>query len=462
MPEMIDVGTRLELFVDDFLIDEMRGTRLELHRPEQRNIAFLCDAPWEDDVAGFKSVVDDDGTVRLYYRASIPDRSNEAHVLVAVAESDDGGVTFCRPNLGLVEFEGPKENNILFEGEPPFVPPPAFIDTNPDCKPDERYKGLGAHWKKLFAMSSPDGLHWRPMSEDLIEMDGTFDTQNTAFWDACSGCYRCFTRYFENLEDSAVEANVLGPNPTVTRAIQSSTSQDFIHWTPVVHHQYEDDYDDMQLYTNATIPCPGAEHIYLAFPNRYVQERTLDPDHGVPGCNDALFMVSRDCVHWKRYAEAWVRPGLDDLNWTDRNNYPTWGIVKTSPTEWSMYVSQHYRHPGVPVQLCRLAVRPHGFVSVRAGFEGGECVTKPIVFGGDELYLNYSTSAAGSVRVEIQDAEGAPIQGYSLADMEPIYGDQLDARVGWQNGARLAGLAGRPVRLRFALKDADVFAFRTV
>ena len=460
MTEPIDLTTRLELLVDSTLIDEMRGVRFELQRPERREVAFLADAPWEDDVAGFSSVVDEGGTARLYYRAFIPDRSNESRVVFALAESTDGGRTFSRPDLGLVEYDGSTANNILFIGEPPFTPPPAFIDTNPACKPNERYKGLSSRWQKLYAMCSPDGLRWHPMSEEPLGMDGTFDTVNTAFWDSRTGCYRCFTRYFENLEEGTGEADVLGPKPTVVRAIQSATSMDFLEWSPVVHHEYEDEHS-VQLYTNATIPCPGAEHIYLSFPNRYVQDRTLDPDHGVPGVNDALFMASRDTVHWKRYAEAWVRPGLDELNWTDRNNYPTWGLVKTSPTEWSMYISEHYRHPGIPCRLRRLAVRPHGFVSIHAEYDGGEFATRPITFTGRELLLNYSTSAAGWVKVEIQDIERKPVPGFSMADADELYGDQLEGRAQWRSGPDLTALISRPVRLRFALKDADLFAFRT-
>jgi len=460
MSESIDIGTRLELFVDDFLIEEMQQVRFEVQRPERRERVFVCDAPWEDDVSFFFRMLEDDGTVRLYYRASILNRADKAQIIYALAESTDGGRTFSRPDLGLMEFDGSRRNNILAIGRLPFMPPPPFIDTNPDCKPDERYKGLSSRWEELYAMSSPDGLRWHPMSEQPLCMEGTFDTVNTAFWDSQAGHYRCFTRYFEQLSPCMKEADVLGPKPRVVRAIQSSTSEDFLHWTPVVHHQYNDGYTDMQLYTNATLPCPGAEHIYLSFPNRYVQERTFDPNHGKPGVNDALFMVSRDGVHWARYAEAWVRPGLDELNWTDRNNYPTWGIVRTCPTEWSMYVSEHYRHPGTPGQLRRLSVRPHGFVSIRADFGGGEFVTRPLTFSGNEFRLNYSTSAAGSIQIEIQDPEGIPVPGFGSADMDPPFGDQLDARVGWRGPAHLADLAHRPIRIRFVLKDADVFAFR--
>jgi hypothetical protein len=454
---MIDIGSRTELFVDRLLIDRMQGARLRLHRPERREIAFQLDQPWEDDVGFFLSVLQEGDVVRLYYRAGMPDRGDESINLIAVAESTDGGRSFVRPDLGLVDFGGSKQNNLIFAGGPPRVPP-AFLDTNPDADPAQRYKGVSAAWRKLYAMCSADGLRWQPMQRAPLQMDGTFDTVNTAFWDRLAGCYRSFTRYFENLdEENANAADILGPRPTVVRGIQSSTSTDFVHWTPVVPHQYEDG-ESVQLYTNATIPCPGAEHIYLSFPNRYVQTRTPFADHGAPGVNDALFMASRDCVHWTRYLDAWVRPGLDDLNWTDRNNYPTWGLVQSSPAEWSMYISEHYRHPGVPVRMRRLSLRPHGFVSLHAPYSGGECTTKPFRFEGQALHLNFATSAAGALWVEVQHESGAPVEGYALADCAPIYGDALDRPVTWAGGGDFAALRGVPIRLRFALKDADVFA----
>ena len=291
-------------------------------------------------------------------------------------------------------------------------------------------------------------------------MPGTFDTVNTAFWDSLCGCYRSFTRYFENLSPDTPAEQVLGARPTVVRAIQSATSSDFVNWARPVPHQYADAEDRMQLYTNATLPCPGAEHIYLAFPNRYVQERIGKPDHVHPGVNDAVFMTSRDGVHWNRHLEAWVRPGLDEMNWTERNNYPPWGIVTSRPDEWSMYVSEHYRHHRQRPRLRRLAIRPHGFVSVHAGYIDGEFVTKPVSFRGRELRLNYSTSAAGFVQAEIQDARGKPIEGFALGEMDPLFGDELDRRIAWKNGWDLAALGGRAVRFRFVMKDADIFAMR--
>jgi hypothetical protein len=254
--------------------------------------------------------------------------------------------------------------------------------------------------------------------------------------------------------------DVLGERPTVVRAIQSSTSTDFVNWSPVVHNLYMDDDTTTQLYTNSTLPCPGAEHILLAFPNRYVQQRITRPSHPYPGVNDALFMSSRDGVTWRRWLEAWVRPGLDDLNWTERNNYPTWGIVETSSHEWSLYISEHYRHPGQPVRLRRLSIRPHGFVSIHAGAEPGEILTVPLLPNGDRLEMNFSTSAAGSLQVEVQDAQGQPIEGMRMAEMDPLFGDALCREVCWQSEAYPARLSGVPIRLRIRLQDSDLYALR--
>lgn len=156
--------------------------------------------------------------------------------------------------------------------------------------------------------------------------------------------------------------------------------------------------------------------------------------------------------------EAFLRPGLDPDNWTDRNMYVGPRVTPTGSDEMSIYYMEHYRHPSVRIR--RASLRTDGFVSVHARYDGGELLTKPLTFGGEALVLNYATSAVGCVRVEIQDAEGRPIPGYSLAEACEIYGDEVERVVSWKDGADVRRLAGRPVRLRFALKDADLFSMR--
>jgi hypothetical protein len=123
----------------------------------------------------------------------------------------------------------------------------------------------------------------------------------------------------------------------------------------------------------------------------------------------------------------------------------------------SLYWAEHY--VSTP-HMRRGTVRTDGFASVHAPYEGGEFVTRPLVFTGDTLVLNLATSAVGSVQVEVQDPNGKPIQGFELTRMGPVYGDELEREVSWNSGADLGALAGKPVRFRFVMKDADLYAFR--
>jgi len=142
----------------------------------------------------------------------------------------------------------------------------------------------------------------------------------------------------------------------------------------------------------------------------------------------------------------------------ERSLYMERGILQTSPTELSMYAMENWRLPSVHIR--RLTLRPDGFVSIRTPYAEGELITKPLKFSGEELRLNYSTSAVGSLRLEIQDAGGEAISGFALEDCAELYGDKLDGPVVWKSDADLSALSGRPVRLRFVMSDADLYAFR--
>ena len=109
----------------------------------------------------------------------------------------------------------------------------------------------------------------------------------------------------------------------------------------------------------------------------------------------------------------------------------------------------------------RYTLRMDGFVSLHAPASGGEMVTKPMSFSGDELTLNFSASAGGSLKVEIlHDQEDLPVPGHSLADCREILGDDLERRVVWNGSSRIGALAEQPLRLRFVMRDADLYSFR--
>lgn len=443
-----DVGTRVEMFVDERLIDpaHRRDISLELQTPVRREVVLTTDKPWEGIFSAYFTILQDGPKFRLYYRGSVPVGDNSDRQYTCYAESTDG-IHFVRPNLGLQEFEGSKENNIILSGiaSHNFAP---FLDTNPAAKPDERFKALAGIASKLDAYGSPDGLHWKKLQAEPVMTKGTFDSLNLAFWDSQANCYRAYSRYFDR---EGYKGH---------RAIQNCHSQDFLNWDQPQPNRYAAGVPVAHFYTNATFPCPGAPHHYLAFPMRFIPERKKIAEMKEPGVSDAVFMSSRDGQKWDRtHLESWLRPGTDQHNWTHRSNMPAWGIVQTSPDEFSMYVSEHYGWPDN--RLRRITVRRHGFSSAHAGAGGGEFTTQPLIFSGDKLVLNYSTSAAGSIAVEVQDESGKPFPGYAIGDMKPLYGDELDAAIYWKTKKDVSDVAGKPVRLHFVMQDADIFSFRT-
>jgi len=122
------------------------------------------------------------------------------------------------------------------------------------------------------------------------------------------------------------------------------------------------------------------------------------------------------------------------------------------------FITRHYMQDSWHIE--RLLLRTDGFASVNAPWSGGQMLTKPLTFSGDALSLNYSTSAAGSIRVEIQDAAGSPLPGFAADDCPAIIGDEIDRTVQWKGGSDIGQFAGTPVRLRFVLRDADLFSLK--
>lgn len=438
-PEIADIGSRLELFVDRHRIQSINGVRLVLHHPKRMEIALKLDAPWDGKYSGYFTVFQDGDLFRMYYRGWAELKGGEQ--VTCYAESRDG-VHWIKPNLGLFEFKGSKENNIIWKGPQEkgthnFAP---FKDTRPGIPVDQQYKALGGRPPRAFA--SGDGIHWRYLVEEPVITEGAFDSQNLAFWDANRQKYVTYYRIFRR----------------GVRAVATASSDDFIHWSDPTPIDLGDTPPE-HFYTSATLPYFRAPHYYFSFPKRFVPDRKRLPDHAERGISEGIFVSSRDGLHFDRtFMEAFIRPGRDRLNWGDRSNMPVWGIVQTAPDEMSIYFSQNY---GFPTNHIRRGVlRLDGIASASAGYEGGELITKPIRFSGKRLILNYSTSASGSIRVEIQDLEGDAIPGFSLTQAKELYGDEIAEAHSWESGSDLSSLAGKPVRLRFVMKDADLYSYR--
>lgn len=450
----IDIGSRRELFVDHHVIDRMDGVRLKLNRPQPRELVLRFDQPWEGRYSGYETVLKDGDTFRFYYRGMPEARHDLDTEVTCVAESKDG-VHWTKPKLGIYEVRGTRENNVVLARSRGCHNLAPFIDAKPNCPPGQRYKALGGTGQPgLLAFASGDGLHWKQLQAEPVITKGAFDSQNNAFWSLSEGQYVCYFRVFRDGK----------------RWIARTTSEDFIHWTDPVDLEL-DGKPREHLYTNQIDPYVRAPHIYLGLPTRFLPGRRVVTEEearriGTPtqwnyanDCTDILLASARGGADFKRtFLEAFIRPGFDLENWTSRANYAARGIVRTGDRELSLYAKHHSGYPTSHVR--RYTLRPDGFVSVYGPYEGGELVTRPFTFAGSKLSINCATSAAGGLYAEIQTPSGQPLEGFAMKDCPEIIGDRLEKLVSWKSGADVSHLSGQPIRLRFQLRDADLYSFQ--
>ncbi len=454
----VALGSRLELFADDLLVDKLDGCALKLHEPQPVNVALRFDAPWEGAFCGYVTVLKDGNLIRCYYRGNpTAGRDGSESEVTCYAESRDG-ITFTKPALGLFEVHGTRTNNVVLAGQSPFSHNFApFLDTRPGVPPGERFKALaGTSESGLHGFVSADGLRWRPLRDTPLLTRGAFDSQNVAFWSESEHCYALYFRTWTRGDFAGY------------RTISRATSADFLAWSAPVEMHFGDTPRE-HLYTSQTHPYFRAPHLYIATPMRFLPGRKVltaaqaealgvNPDYA-SDVAEAVFMTSRGGSNYTRqFMEAFIRPGLDPGNWASRAGLTALGVVPTGPTEMSLYKQAHYAQP--TGHLVRYTLRTDGFVSINAPYRGGGFVTRPFTFTGRELVVNFSTGAAGGLRVEVQDAGGQPVAGFGLAEAIEEVGDEIERVVRWKGGRDLARLAGQPIRLRFVMQDADLYSLR--
>jgi len=455
---VIALEGRREIFVDRHMIDTLINARLRLHHPHREGIALGFDRPWEGIFSGVIAVMKDGELCRMYYRGlpevSTPELSS---AVVCYAESKDG-IAWTKPNLGIYQVNGTRDNNVVLANDPPFTGNfTPFIDRKPAVPPNERFKALAGDAKSgLVAFVSGDGIHWKRLRPNPVLTDGMFDSQNIAFWSESEEHYVCYFRTWT------------GEGYSGFRTVSRSTSRDFLNWTRPVEMEYGDTPRE-HIYTNGTHPYYRAPQIYLSFGKRFFPEKAAlppeeaealveNPSYRVAS-SDAVLMSSRGGNKYDRtFMEAFIRPGADVRDWVSRDNTPAPYVVPANDRELYIYRLSHYAQPSS--HLTRYSLRVDGFVSVLFPYEGGELITRAFTFTGRELELNFSSSAAGGVRVEIQDAKGAPLPGYELDKALEMIGDDIERAALWKKGTDLSELAGEAVRLRFVIRDADLYSFR--
>lgn len=446
--KVIQLGSKREIFIDHYLIDKLTGSHIIMHKPHDEGIVMYFDKPWEGLFCGYCTIIKDKEQYRFYYRGW-PDISGSQYT--CYAESKDG-INWNKPNLGLCEINGSKRNNILLDTEPETHNFSPFLDSNPDARPDQKFKALGGSSKSgLIPYASSDGIHWVKLQDESVIKKGAFDSQNVSFWSESEGLYVCYFRIF-------TEEKI--------RSVSRTTSRDFVNWTEPVEMTYGDTPPE-QMYTQQTSPYFRAKHIYIAIGARLMPDRQIlteeqliklkvDPSQ-YKGLSEPYLMSTRGgSVYNRIFMESFIRPGIGLNNWTARTNYPVLNVVQTGPEEMSVYVNQDYAQP--TAHLHRYSLRLDGFTSISAPYSGGELLTKPFIFSGQELEINYSTSAAGEIRIEIQDEKGKPIPGFNLEESQILVGNEIAGLVSF-NG-NLKDLDSKPIRLRILMRDADLYSIR--
>ena len=495
----INIGSQLEPMFDDYLIDQQTGSmELKLHQPIRHTDAVTLNMPWEGNNSNYATVLKDGDTYLLYYRGTgltlYPGGLGGTHMATICVMTSTDGINWTRPDLGFVNYPGWEHNNVILTYDP-SPENPAFpdgydllsgqqvpftgaahnftpmIDTNPNCPPDEKFKAVGGVYvnRDLYAFKSPDGIHWSMMQEDPIITDGMLDSQNLVFWDPVQECYYAYYRDFKNKEGDYRDLDPETDFTYMDRDVRFATSTDFINWTPGEWIDWQPERGP-QLYTSQAQLYPGNENLRIAFPARYIPDcypysSVSEPiaessEYYASVYTDTGFATSRDGQSFEMWPEAVVEPPEDgwfySFGFTALNLFE----IPSEPDEWSLYILDHGAWFGDGVTFNRFSIRKDGFVSASATSEGGSFVTKPIIFDGERLKINFETSGTGSIQIEIQDIDGNPIPGFTLAECPSLFGDSIDYVVEWNSSALLSDLAGTPIRLHFVLTDADLYAFQ--
>lgn len=495
----IDIGSRRELFLDRLLVDRLDQARFKQGEPIPREPALSVDRPWEG-VWLWPSqggMFQRNGYWHLYYSAL--QTKQDLGDWLCYARSKDG-IHWEKPSLGVAEWNGSRANNLVQGpdgGAWSQSQVCVFLDPRTEVPESERIKALIfpnlSSWDQVGTMEalraeilvSGDGIRFR---KSTIPIQLTSDYKDAfdgyhVFW---SEVEQQFVGYFRWYEEVAVDGPDIHPQfrgpkgaTKFMRTLFTASSKDLIHWSPNRPMTFGDSPRE-EIYRDAAFPYFRAPHIYIATANRFFDGRkALNPEElsslsfvpifGRKGdtydfssdCNDTVLMSIRPgSISFTRlFMEAFVRPGTEVNSWTSRNNYSLVPFYQTGPTEMSFLLTRNHILAD-PMKVQRFSLRLDGFASINAPYSGGEMVTVPLTFSGDRLELNYATSAAGQLQLEIQDTKGKPIPGFALQDSAVLIGDRIAGEARWKSGADIGALAGKPVRIRFVMRDADLYSFR--
>jgi len=439
------------LLLDARIINRTENIRLALGRVTKhpKNPLFAEDRPWEprfDNLYANVLFDQQEGLYKCWYSPFIIDERttgvprdkraglnylkvapNHREMGICYATSKDG-LTWTKPELDLVEFNGSTKNNLVLRGPHGAG---VFKDVR-DPDPTRRYKMFvkQAEQGPMCVAFSPDGLRWSKPSP-CPEIAAAGDTHNNALWAAELNTYVGMTRLWD---------------PKAGRLVGRCESADFLTWTKAVEvlrgHPSE---PHRQTYA---MPVFRYANVYLGL----VMLLNTTTDRV-----DCELTWSPDTVRWER-----ICPGTPLIPRGPEGSYDSGCIYAAAypvvrPDEIRLYYGGN-NGPHTTWRdgfFCLATLRPDGFAGMEPSRSGavGTIVTQPIICTGRYLCVT-ADADGGSVRVDI---EGDPLLGRDAC--RPITGHVTDRRVAWAPDRDLADHIGKPVRLRFDLRAARMYSF---
>ena len=446
------------LLLDSRIIESAENARLAVGavRKDPHNPLFGEDKPWEPRFDNpYLSVIydEDDKLYKCWYsifiratheswmntprqeRARLPwHESRDRDFGVCYATSRDG-IHWEKPELGIIEFQGSKKNNLVLRATHGV----GVIKDLHETDPRKRYKAIHPHRGHTDVWFSPDGLHWT--HKRLPGLDNG-DTYNCVFWDPDLEKYILFTR---NWGGRGAKGKRYGGGRY--RRESRSESPDFVHWSPA-KVVLEGENTDLQVHDMPVFRHAG---VYIGLVGLF--DTVASRQH-------VELAWSPDSVHWHR-----ICPGTPLIPNSPHVGDYDWGCIFASPPIFKKdeiliyYGANNGRFMGWRDGfVCLARLRPDGFAGYEQ-IEGGSnktatITTKPVRLVGSTLHLTADTAAGGYVKVTLLDQEGR-----KLAESELVARTSTDAEVRWPKGFSLAKLKGAAIRLRFELRDAKLYSF---
>ena len=497
----VDVSNRKQLLLDDdFIVEEAWGVREHMHQPARhpRNPLIVADKPWDNENLGnISRVMLDEGVFRMWYTAISKTKVknykgkevNSNSIGYAVSKD---GIEWEKPSLGLVEWEGSKENNLIFSPLDTFGTCSVIKDLHEE-DPNKRYKGFGrrkrsddAVWhSNLWVAYSPDGLHWTYHDAPVYGDTRAYDSNNKVFWDERLGKYVAYIRrklegplkvvgYYSSQEGQAktrfkgLEKGISGS----LRRIGRMESSDLINWSvpEIVLSPDKEDPPDCDLYEPAVFKYSEADNVYF-LPTSLFDWR-----------QDQAWIrlaVSRDGInwHWAGNREPFLQLG-DPGSWDSEGLYMAAPPVIKDEEIYFYYAGDPLGHDRVgyypetyPGGLGLATMRLDRFISLDAGYRphntGGVVTTRPITFKGSVLEVNadvlkgWQSWGGGEIKIEIGDEKGEKVfPGFTKEECDPIVGDSVRHKVSWKGKSNVKSLENRPVRLNFYMRFTRLYGFQ--